>query len=191
MTIKAWPFLVSCNPHLEYRTIFARNFICQAKLTQLLADAADGDLTDERVAIYREIHHSEVGDIASVFLVVRAMAKEIGLEGDERQKDLFGRQVYLIEGIVLRGSTPGIVVTNDDRSKVHELPIRHYRDFWNCTGPRPAIPSEAVTLGAEASLGIPLELRSIRPFTVENDRGKTWDEKYSIKAGFPRANRLG
>ena len=45
MSIEAWPFLVSRNRYLDYRTVVAPKFICEAGISNLLARVADGDLT--------------------------------------------------------------------------------------------------------------------------------------------------
>jgi hypothetical protein len=54
--IQAWRFLVSRNQFLDYRTVVAPDFMCQANIASLLAKAAEGDLTNDDSVYYREIH---------------------------------------------------------------------------------------------------------------------------------------
>jgi hypothetical protein len=72
MSIKVWPFLVGRNPYLDYRTIVAPDFICDAGIPNLLARAADGDLSEPGYAISRKIEGSKVGDFTIIFRVVKA-----------------------------------------------------------------------------------------------------------------------
>ena len=60
------------------------------------------------MAFYREIRNSKVGDITLVFRVMEATAENTGIEGDGVLKDAFGREIYLIEGIVFEGLQPNL-----------------------------------------------------------------------------------
>ncbi|MDJ0733923.1 MAG: hypothetical protein QNJ47_07535 [Nostocaceae cyanobacterium] len=112
--IQAWAFLVGCNQYLDYRTIVAPDFMCESKTSSLLAKAAGGDLTEVGTAYYREIHNSKVGDLTLVFRVIEATSENTGIEGRGVLKDSFGREIYLIEGIVLQGLQPDILVTQEN-----------------------------------------------------------------------------
>lgn len=116
---QAWGFLVSRNQYLDYRTVVAPNFVCQAAASSILAKATEGDLTEQGFAVYREIHNSKVGDITLVFRVIEATAEDTGIEGNGVLKDSFGREIYLIEGIVLTGITPDVVVNQETIEEVH------------------------------------------------------------------------
>ncbi|KYC40819.1 hypothetical protein WA1_24665 [Scytonema hofmannii PCC 7110] len=142
--IQAWAFLVGCNQYLDYRTIVAPSFMCESKTTSLLAKAAGGGLTEVGTAYYREIHNSKVDEITLVFRIIEATSEDTGIEGQGVLKDLFGREIDLIEGIVFQGLQPDIIVTQENLEKIHQKIIVHYRDFWNTTTSQPAIASETL-----------------------------------------------
>jgi WD40 domain-containing protein len=181
MGARGWPFLVSCNQHLEYRTIVAPDFICQAKVAQLLADTADGDLTDAQSVVYRDIYHSAAGDIALVFRVIRAVSNDIGREGQEGLKDLFGRPIYLIEGVVLQGQTANLVLTNSHLIELHKLLMRHYQDFWDCTSPPGVISSGPLELKDHDISETPLRIKVISPFDLLKSAGTAFKVVQIIK----------
>lgn len=70
MSIEVWPFLVSRNPIIDYRTVVAPDFICKAGIAKLLARVAEGDLTQPGFAIRREILGSKEGNFTVVFRVI-------------------------------------------------------------------------------------------------------------------------
>jgi WD40 repeat protein len=144
--LQAWYFLVSRNQYLDYRTIVAPSFICESKASSLLARAAEGDLTEQDMAFYREIRNSKVGDLTLVFRVMEATAEDTGIEGDGVLKDTFGREIYLIEGVVSKGIQPDIVVTKENFKEIHKQLVEHYREFWQCTTSQTAIPSEPLSV---------------------------------------------
>src|SRR4028118_1153524 len=81
MSIEAWPFLVSRNRYLDYRTVVAPKFICEAGISNLLARVADGDLTQSGCAYTRRVQGSKAGDFSIIFQVVEATEKDINPEG--------------------------------------------------------------------------------------------------------------
>ncbi|NEQ12001.1 MAG: WD40 repeat domain-containing protein, partial [Moorea sp. SIO4E2] len=104
MSINAWPFLVSRNRYLDYRTVVAPDFICDAKIANLLARVTDGDLTEPGKGFIRQIAGTEAGDFTIVFRIIQATEKDLNSkEGDDILKDEFGRKIYLIEGVVIQG----------------------------------------------------------------------------------------
>ena len=133
MNIEAWAFLVSRNPYIDYRTIVAPDFICAAGIPKLLARAADGELTEMGHAICRRIEGSDVGDFTIVFRVIEAKGAYINsTDGNNILKDSFGREIYLIEGLVVKG-TDKVSVTNEDLDNAHEQVRASYRRFWDYT----------------------------------------------------------
>ena len=81
--IQAWAFLVGCNQYLDYRTIVAPSFMCELKMSSLLAKAAGGDLTDIGTAYYRKVHNSKVGEITLVFCVIETTSENTAVVTDE------------------------------------------------------------------------------------------------------------
>jgi hypothetical protein len=55
MQIQVYPFLVSRNRTLDYRTVVAPRFMCDNGVAHELARAAGGSLTPPGHAVYREI----------------------------------------------------------------------------------------------------------------------------------------
>lgn len=145
--IQAWAFLVGCNQYLDYRTIVAPSFMCESKTASLLAKAAGGDLTEIGTAYYREIHNSKVGDLTLVFRVIEATSENTGIAGQGVLKDLFGREIDLIEGIVFKGLQPNFdfVVTQENLEEIHQKMIVYYQNFWDSTTSQPAVASETLS----------------------------------------------
>jgi len=100
--IQVWRFLVSRNQFLDYRTVVAPDFMCQANIASLLAKAAEGDLTNDDSVYYREIHGSKVGDLVLIYRVIEAQARDIDPETDGALKDSFGREIHFLEGLVIK-----------------------------------------------------------------------------------------
>jgi WD40 repeat protein len=166
-SIQAWGFLVSRNQYLDYRTVVAPNFMCQAGASSILAKAAEGDLTEKGSAFYREIHNSKVGNLTLIFRVIEATAEDTGIAGNGVLKDSFGREIYLIEGIVLKEIMPDIVATQENIEETHKQLVEYYREFWDCTTPNSAIPSEPFTLQADKSLGNCLDYHKLKEYVVD------------------------
>lgn len=141
--IKAWRFLVGRNQYLDYRTVVAPSFMCEAGASSILAKVAEGDLTEKGFAIYREIYNSKAGNFTLVFRVIEATAEDTQIAGNGVLKDSFGRDIYLIEGIVLKGIMPGVVVTQKNLEDNHKHLAKYYREFWNYTTPNSTLRSES------------------------------------------------
>jgi hypothetical protein len=71
--------------------------MCQANITSLLAKSAEGDLTYENNAYYREIHGAKTGDLTLIYRVNEARANYIDAEAQGLLKDSFGREIFFIE----------------------------------------------------------------------------------------------
>lgn len=166
-SIQAWGFLVSRNQYLDYRTVVAPNFMCQAGASSILAKVVEGDLTEKGFALYREIYNSKVGNFTLVFRVVEATAEDTGIAVNGILKDSFGREIYLIEGIVLKEIMPNVVVTQENIEEIHKQLVENYREFWDCTTPNSAITSEPFTLQADKSLGDCLDYHKLKEYVVD------------------------
>ncbi|RCJ42186.1 hypothetical protein A6770_08215 [Nostoc minutum NIES-26] len=170
-SIQAWGFLVSRNQYLDYRTVVAPNFMCQSGTSSVLAKAAGGDLTQKGSAVYRKIEHPKLGHLTLVFRVIEATVKDTGIAGNGVLKDSFGREIRLIEGIVLKEIMPDIVVTEDiivtegNLEEIHKQLVEYYREFWDYSTPKPAIPSEPFNLPENSSDDC-LNYQTLQPYTV-------------------------
>lgn len=150
MNIKVWPFLVSRNSYLDYRTVVAPDFICEAKKTNILARAAEGELTSSGQGIIRNIIGSKVGDFTIVFRVIKAMEKDINPSGEDNVlKDQFGREIYIFEGIVVKGIKEGFTIFDRDFLEVHQRLATRYEKFWSLVNPTPPTSSQSFHLNME------------------------------------------
>ncbi len=156
--ITAWSFLVSRNQSLDYRTVVAPDFMCAAGIAGLLARVTEGDLTEQGTALYREIHNSKAGDITLIFRIVEARAEDIGT-GNGVLKDLFGREISLIEGIALQGRVSNIVMTANHLEEAHKRILGDYRKFWEVEDSFSAVASGSFTLQSQ---GEETDLRYIK-----------------------------
>jgi WD40 repeat protein len=158
----AWGFLVSCNQYFDYRTIVAPDFICEYGASSIIAKTAEGDISEKYSAYYREIHNSKVGNLTLVFRVIEATAKDTGISGDGVLKDLFGREIYLIEGIVFKGIIPDVLVTWENLEEIHKYLVGYYHKFWDCTTPTSAVPSKSFILSTDNSLSPSLKYNKLK-----------------------------
>lgn len=151
---------------LDYRTVVAPDFICKARIDKLLARAAEGNLTERGYAIRRKIQGSKFRNLTVVFRVVYARENDINPDGgDEVLKDSFGREIHLLEGVVLR-EVGEIDVKKEDLDEAHDLLTKSFKDFWNWREPQPAIRSEHFLLKPNTS-SLSLKIEELSPFYVK------------------------
>ncbi|WP_071187827.1 hypothetical protein [Trichormus sp. NMC-1] len=171
MKYQAWPFLVSRNLYVDYRTIVAPDFICSAKIANLLAQAADGEIIPENTAYLRIILNSPVGNLTLVFRVFHPTKADIQQgEITEKLKDGFGREICFIEGLVIREELEAINIAETNIEFIHHQVLPAYQEFWHINQPVPAVESIAFELASESkenSLHIinllPLVLKKSQP----------------------------
>lgn len=168
--IQSWRFLVSRNQFIDYRTVVAPDFMCQANIASLLAKAAEGDRTNDDSIYSREIHGSKVGDLTIIYRVIEAQARDINAESDGALKDSFGREIYFIEGIVLKGIKLSISITFENLELNHQQLITDYRNFWEWVSPQPSILSEVTILEGE---GNPLKYRQLPEYVISSFSSKS------------------
>ncbi|MDY7002813.1 MAG: hypothetical protein SWX82_02235 [Cyanobacteriota bacterium] len=169
MSIKVWPFLVSRNPYLDYRTVVAPDFICEAKTGNLLARVTTGDLTEPGKGFIRQIFGSKVGDFTVVYRILKATQKDLNYQqGDEILKDQFGREILLIEGVVIQEikSKENVFISQKNIEGIHQKLTEAYTKFWEHRDPHPAVPSQQLSLSMDGS-SRPLELQEIEEFEVD------------------------
>lgn len=164
--LDCWPFLVSRNRYFDYRTIVAPDFMCEVGDANTLANTAGGKLTAENVAFYREIHKSKVGKFTIVFRVIETTLEDMGIEGSGVLKDSFGREIVLIEGIVIKGLLPDVIVTKNTIEMAHGMIIQPYREFWEWTSYQPAIPSVCFSLPQDIYESC-LQYQKLDPYGVD------------------------
>ncbi|WP_204103566.1 MULTISPECIES: hypothetical protein [Spirulina sp. CCY15215] len=121
----------------------APDFMCQANIASLLAKVAEGEPTNDDSVYYREIHGSKVDDLTIIYRVSEAQARDVNPELDGALKDSFGREIYFIEGIVVKGLKLSTSVTSENIDINHQQLINDYRNFWEWVSPQPSIASES------------------------------------------------
>ncbi|MCM0591430.1 MAG: hypothetical protein ACIWVG_10370 [Gloeotrichia echinulata HAB0833] len=174
MSIKAWPFLISRNQSLDYRTIVAPDFIIDAKNTYLLIQVADGDLTEENEALFRQVKSPKLGYLTVVFRVIKAKKKDIEQEPQNQVlKDPFGREIYFYEGIVIKGklnsSEVGNKIQNSHLEQAHDYLKKHYKDFWNTSSIHAIIPATALSFQKDKN-SPKLKLRLLEIIYINRNR---------------------
>jgi len=168
MSIEVWPFLVSRNPYLDYRTVVAPDFICEAKTGNLLARVTTGDLTDPGKGFIRQIFGSKVGDFTVVYRILKARQKDLNSQvGNEILKDQFGREIVVIEGVVIQEikSQESVIISQNNLEEIHHKLTEAYTKFWEHRDPHPAIPSHQLSLSMDGS-SRPLQLQEIEGFNA-------------------------
>lgn len=173
--IESWSFLVSANPYLDYRTVIAPDFLCNAKKTTLLARNAGGDLTPHKITY---VEDSVIGSLTLVFRVTKASAEDLEVEGNGVLKDSFGREIYVIEGLVFKGKLSNIQLTEGDFENVHNEIKNHYPDFWESTTSQSAIPSKSQQFNSEIDIEFIEEIEEeTENINLKSDNNSTKQEK--------------
>lgn len=182
--VEAWRFLVSRNQFLDYRTVVAPDFMCQANSASLLAKTAEGDPISEDQAYYREIHGSKSGDLTIIYRIREAQARDVNDDAEGILKDSFGREIYLIEGVVLKGIQASLAITIENLESNHQRLAEDYRVFWEWVSPQPSIPSEMITLELT---GKPLQYRQVNKYvmgasSIKSEKSIQTDSSQSIQS---------
>ncbi len=160
MSIEVWPFLVSRNPYLDYRTVVAPDFICEAKTANLLARVTPGDLTEPGKGFIRQIFGSKVGDFTVVYQVLKATQKDLNYQkGDKILKDKFGREIFIIEGVVIQEikSKEDVFISQKNIEEINHKLTKEFTGFWEYRDSLLAIPSHKLSLSMDGS-STPLQL---------------------------------
>jgi hypothetical protein len=165
MLTQAWSFLVTRNQSIDYKTVVAPDFISQAKIRSLLIKASEDDSSEEGKVLIRSIQGSEVGDLTIVFRVAKAKRRYIEEGGnDDILKDPFGREIYVIDGLVFREKSDKVfgkirqIHLNQARKELKE----QYSKFWN---EDKISDSHAIDLIEDVSSPI-IQLEELKPFLM-------------------------
>jgi len=109
MNIETWPFLISRNQYLDYRTITAPEFICNDSSANILSKSADAELVVGENIAYREIRNYRLGEMTLIYRVLKATKKDIGSDDSEEVlRDSQGREISLIEGVIVMRFQPDV-----------------------------------------------------------------------------------
>ncbi|MBD2682540.1 MULTISPECIES: WD40 repeat domain-containing protein [Nostoc] len=197
MSIEVWPFLISRNKTIGYRTITAPEFLIENKLSMLLAEVAGGELTEQGYAILREIHDSPVGNLTLIFRVTRAEKHFIGEKEEGILRDYNGRPIDWIEGVVFRGFMPEVVIPVNVFQKVHIEVEKWYCEFWKeTTSLFNTKPSQSFSLEQNSYEDSKLIIKKEAPFilrketpsvipTLTEDIQISWENQQIINTKIP------
>lgn len=191
MSIKVWPFLISRNLYLDYRTVVAPDFICELKIANLLAIVTEGELTQPGQGFVRHIIGSKVGNFTIAFRVIKATKQDINLNDNNHVlKDQFGREIYIFEGIITQGIKDNFQVSENSFENIHQKLMMSYQKFWNLFEPTSAISSKSFILDIE-NLDNYVLLEALKPFIINSKRttkicDNTNTIKYPKKPHIPR-----
>jgi len=165
MLTQAWSFLVTRNQSIDYKTVVAPDFISQAKIRSLLIKASEDDSSEEGKVLIRSIQGSEVGDLTIVFRVAKAKRRYIEESGnDDILKDPFGREIYVIDGLVFREKSDKVF------GKIRQIHLKQarkelkeqYSKFWN---EDKISDSHAIDLRDDVSSPI-IQLEELKPYLM-------------------------
>lgn len=176
MSIEIWPFLVSRNRFFDYRTIVSPRFICEEKSSNILAKAAGGETTEQGVVLYREIHNSNFKELALIYRVKKATAKDIRLETNDVLKDSYGREIAFIEGFVFRKFMKEIKVEFKDFDEIHYQLIEPYKIFWESDSPPAVSPSRAYVVQNKTDAVEYFEVKKLQPLVLKATVPSSIDE---------------
>lgn len=153
MTMSAWPFLITCNRDLDYMTVVAPDFVCEAGAGHEFGRYAGGEPTPAGHAYRREVRDERAGALSLFYRVVEATSDMVGEPGGRLLTDTFGRRVLLIEGLVLRQPHAEPALTAAHLERAHEAVAPSFREFWGRVSwmPRGSDPLSLEGAGREAA----------------------------------------
>lgn len=165
MSYQGWPFLVSRNRHLDYRTIVAPDFLCAMQSTTMLARATEGDVTAPGEAFMRHLVGSKAGDLTILYQIRKAPANWLDPKAsDEILKDSFGREIVLIVGLVFQDKIDGLSFTQQALDDVLASLKEAFCLFWDQEKSPPVIPSHPHPLSEQRSP--PLKIFEVPPLML-------------------------
>ena len=167
--MKAWTFLVSRNQLIDYKTIVApADFIAEAQIRSLLVKATDDNFIDREKVNIRWIEGSKAGKFTIIFRISKINGKEIGLKDSCLLKDSFGREIDLIEGLVIPNSPQEIChkIRQVHLDQAHRELMNKYRDFWYHSQV-----SDSQPIYLEGDGGSPvIDLHELQPFASSPEK---------------------
>jgi WD40 repeat protein len=167
MNIETWPFLISRNQYLDYRTITAPEFICNDSSANILSKSADAELIVGENIAYREIRNYRRGEMTLIYRVLKATKKDIGSDDSEEVlRDSQGREISLIEGVIVMGFPLDVKLPANFFETVHEQSIKAYQNFWKCSTPPSASPTKVLSV-QKSSADKSLSLKEVTPYTAQ------------------------
>ncbi len=154
--MQASPFLITANKPLGYRTVVAPTNL-NSRIAKLLADVAGKDISQDGTANARIIRGGVHGDFTLIYRRIRAKSSLITPNTTGYLKDSFGRDIFLIEGIIVDGVRDNITVLQKEFEQAHKIVAEHFKDFWTWEKDKPYIKdSSSIIIGK--TKGSPLSI---------------------------------
>ncbi|MGN7200338.1 hypothetical protein [Arthrobacter sp. SAFR-044] len=168
--VEVWPFIVARNPELDWRPIYAPDFLVQDKNDFMLV-LQTGSAPHQESILTKTIDVRHRGRFTLAFRSRPASQMLRDTEG----KDRFGRPIHVIEGLVVPGWHPideaGVERLLDAQQ---ELTAELLGAFWGTSSEQAlAVPSSAQELEPRKAAEVPatvggLAFLGVRPQAVSN-----------------------
>ncbi|KAF0957313.1 hypothetical protein [Rhodococcus sp. T7] len=158
MNSEAWPFVVTRNSTLDWRPIAAPPFVIDARTDFLLVRHTAGDGAHPVPLTVRHVDGPIVGSLTLAF---RSRAATRALLADSRDqesqlRDRFGRPVFVVEGLALRGDVHLEEATATAAiDRIQTITTKHFPSFWCETNEAAlAIPTASVEIQADRTMSV-------------------------------------
>lgn len=137
MDLQAWPFLISSHKVKGFTVVVAPDFMCRDQSARRLASYAGGEPGEG-------IKSAEMKDTKgeTLTLTYRVVLAEGSLTGENVPvlKDVGGREIPIIEGVVTKGGSKKINLTERDFSAIRESYREPFITLWRSPGILPIQP---------------------------------------------------
>lgn len=164
-----WPFFVSANRQIDYRTFVAPDFIADQGLSNILARATKGELSAPGTAYFRVVNFPKSDKITLVYRIIQATGENTGVDIKGNLKDSFGREIFIIEGFVFYGKNDQVILTQNHFDQLHDEIKKYYPDFWHLEDPNlfKVETSSSCTLDSPKNSETPLKYEQFEPYMEE------------------------
>lgn len=134
--ITFYPFLIGCSLNIDYKIILMPKNLDEQETYLELSNSTDFErLSPLDTVFFRQVEFkkNKVKNFTVIFQIRCATKYDIGDTSDEILKDSYGRQIQLVEGVVISNLVPKetLFLTQKDLKNIHDLIINYYRNFWH------------------------------------------------------------
>lgn len=133
-TVKAWPFVVARNRTLDWRPIAAPDFLVRDERQYVLLRTMIPDVAEDLAAWSSPAHIVDDAQLGTMTVVsrTRLMTRaELGDDGNDPLIDSSGRDISVVEGLVVRGRYPDLATQLSGPSPATTASTNDYfRSFW-------------------------------------------------------------
>lgn len=135
MSVEAWPFAVTRNRMLDWRPILAPDFLLEADGDFMLTYETAADESGDPDRVFRkEVALPQSQQVTLVYRQLPLTADWIGGSADDRLRDEFGRELDVVEGLVMTGEVPDAEdAFGTFLPQLHPLVRKTLASFWEET----------------------------------------------------------